>query len=135
MKYSVECSADAIAVITVFEEDLGGSTSGWSGLSGMTLKFTFTAESPERGNANELQAANAVAQATEGVNVVGPIPSPVDLMSLAVDTISNVVTDVQTFDNTWGVLLDRMELFNKIVTDIAQVLDIRCLVSLFLNAK
>ena len=120
---------------SVFEENLGGSTSDRFGLSGTTLKFTLTAESPERGNANELQVADAVVQANEGVNAVGPIPRPVDLTSSAVDTISNVVTDVQTFDNTWGVLLDRMELFNKIVTNIAQVLDIRCLVSLFLNAK
>ena len=135
MKYSVECSTDVIAAITVFEEDLGGSTSDRSGLSAMTLKFTLTAESPERGNANELQAADAVAQATEGVNAVDPIPRPVDLMGPAVDTTTNVVTEVQTLDNTWGVLLDRIELFNEIVTDIAQVLVIRCLVSLFLNAR
>ena len=51
---------------SVFEENLGGSTSDRSGLSGTTLKFTLTAESPERGNAHELQAADAVAQATKG---------------------------------------------------------------------
>ena len=124
MKYSVECSTDAIAATPVFEENLGGNTSDRSGLSGMTLKFTLTAESPDRGNANELQAADAVVQATEGVNAVGPIPRPVNLMGPAVDAAGNVVPEVQTFDNTWGVLLDRMELFNRIVTDIAQVLGI-----------
>ena len=134
MTYSMECSTDAISAIKVFEENLGGNTSGRSGLSGTVLKFTLTAESPERGNASDLQGADAVAQATEGVSVVGPIPRFVDLTNSAVDTTTNVVTEVQTFDNTWGVLLARMELFNRIVADIAQVLGIRCPVSLCLNA-
>ena len=131
----MECSTDAIAVIKVFEENLGGNTSDRSGLSGTTLKFTLSAESPERGNANELQAADAVAQAAEGVSAVDPVHRSVGLMSAAVDTTTNVVTEVQTFYNTWSVLLERMELFNRIVADIAQVLGDQCLVSLFLNGK
>ena len=131
----MECSTDAITVIKVFEENLGGNTSDRSGLSGTTLKFTLTAESPERGNANELQAADAVAQAAEGVSAVDPVLRSVGLTSAAVDTTTNVVTEVQTFYNTWSVLLERMELFNRIVADIAQVLGDQCLVSLFLNGK
>ena len=120
----MECITDVIAGIEVFEENLGRNTSDRSGLSGTTLKFTLTIESPEGGNADELQAADAVAQATKGVSAVSSIPRSVDLASSAVDTVTNVVAEVQTFDNTWGVLLERMELFNKIVTDIAQVLGI-----------
>ena len=129
----MECSTDAIAAIKVFEENLGRNTSDRSGLSGTKLKFTLTAESPEGGNADDLQAPDAVAQAAEGVTAIGRIPRPVDLTSSGVDATANAVAEVQTFDDTWGVLLDRMKLFNRIVTDIAQVLGIRCLVFLFLN--
>ena len=74
MKYSVEYSTDAIAVIKVFEENLGGNTSSQSSLVGTTLKFTLTAESPMGGNANELQAANVVTETTKEVSAVSPIP-------------------------------------------------------------
>ena len=131
----MECSTDAIAAIKVFEENLGRNTSDRSGLSGTTLKFTLTDESPEGGNADDLRAADAVAQAAEGITAVGRIPRPVDLAGSAVDITANAVAEVQTFDGTWGVLLDRMKLFNRIVTDIAQVLGTRCLVFLFLNVK
>ena len=66
IKYSMKCSTNVIAAIKVFEENLGQNISNRSGLSGTTLKFTLIAESPERGNAHELQAADAVAQATKG---------------------------------------------------------------------
>ena len=131
----MECSTDAIAAIKVFEENLGRNTSDRSGLSGTTLKFTLTDKSPEGANADDLRAGDAVAQAAEGITAVGRIPRPVDLASSAVDITANAVAEVQTFDDTWGVLLDRMTLFNRIVTDIAQVLGIRCLVFLFLNVK
>ena len=131
----MEYSTDAIVAIKVFEENLGGSTSDRSGRSGTTLKFTLTVESPERGSADDLQAADAVAKAAEGVRAVGPMSRYLALMRSAVGTITNGATQVQTFDNTWGVLLERMELFNRIVADIAQVLGIRRLVSLSLNAK
>ena len=45
----------------------------------------------------------------------------VGLSGSVVDTSTNVVTNVQTFDTTWSILLQRMGLFNKIVTAIAQV--------------
>ena len=70
----MECSTDVITVIKVFEENLGGNTSSRSSLAGTMLKFTLTTESPMGGNANELQAANAVTETTKGVSAVGPIP-------------------------------------------------------------
>ena len=47
-----------------------------------------------------------------------------------VDTGTDVVTETQTLETTWGVLLQRMELFNKIVDGIAQVFGARWLGSL-----
>ena len=110
MKYSMECSTDAIAAIKVFEENLGGNTSGQSSLMGTILKFTLTAESPMGGNANKLQAANVVAETTKGVSTVSPISRFVDLTISVVDTTTNVITKVQTFNNTWSILLERIEL-------------------------
>jgi hypothetical protein len=37
------------------------------------------------------------------------------------------VIELQTFETTWNVLLRRVELFNKIVADIAQVVRLYCL--------
>lgn len=72
-------------------------------------------------NAGEHQAADAVTRATETVDAFSSTPAVVGLLSSAVDAGTNVATKVQTFETTWGVLLKRMDLFNKIVADIAQV--------------
>ena len=46
------------------------------------------------------------------------------LLASSVDVGTTIVTEVQTFETTWGVLLLRLELFNKIVTDTAAVTDV-----------
>ena len=126
--------ADAIAANKVLEEHVRNDASDGSELSGMTIKFALATDSREGVNAAKLQVTDAVTNATEGVSALGPTPRVVDTASSAVDTITNVVTEIQTFGNTWGVLLKRMELFNRIVADIAQVFHNPSLDSLFLNA-
>ena len=93
----------------------------------VTLKFTLVAPPREDVNADELQAIDAVATASQAVVPLGATPTTVGVLSLAVDASQKVVAEIQTFDSTWGVLLKRMELFNKIVTDIAQVFRAQCL--------
>ena len=87
----------------------------------ITLKFTFDAQPHGDGNADERQATEAVATASRSVMPLGSTPAVVGLLNSVVDTGTKVTTKIQTFNNTWGILLKRMELFNKIVTDIAQV--------------
>ena len=122
------CSTDASSAITVLEDTLLVGKNG-SDLSGITIKFALAAESLGDANADERQATHAVTRAT-GVNPLSSTPAAVGLLSSAVDTGTNVVTELQTFETTWGVLLRRMELFNKIVDGIAQVFDVQCLDSL-----
>ena len=100
-----------------------------SDLLGITIKLVLAAEQRGDVNADERQAINAVTRAT-AVNPLTSTPPAVGLLSSAVDTGTNVVTEVQTFETTWGVLLHRMELFNKIVDGIAQVFGVQCLDSL-----
>lgn len=69
--------------------------------------------------ADELQATDAVTRATEMVSVLRPTPQIAGPEDLA--TYTNVVTELQTFENTWGVLLQRMDSFNRIVAGIAEV--------------
>ena len=117
------CSTDAIYPIIVLEETLRKDASDGSDLSGMTIKFALVAEPRGDVNADQRQAIDAVTRATEAVGALGPTPAVVDHLSSVVDTGANAVAEVQTFENTWGVLLQRMELFNKIVAEIAQVYD------------
>ena len=91
------------------------------------LKFTLVAPPSEDVNAEELQAADAIATASQAIVPLGATPAVVGVLNSAVDTSQKVVSEIQTFDNTWGVLLKRIELFNKIVTDIAQVFGAQCL--------
>ena len=93
----------------------------------ITLKFTLVAPPREDVNAEELQAVDAVATAIQAVVPLGATSAVVEVLNSAVDTSQKVVTEIQTFDNTWGVLLKRMELFNKIVADIAKVFVAQCL--------
>ena len=121
LNFFATCCTDTVAMIKVFEENLGKDTIDGSDPSGMTIKFAVSSESI---NADELQASDAVTKANEGVSALGSTPPVVGPMNSAVDTATNVVTRVQTFENTWGVLLQRMKLFNKIVAGIAQVFGI-----------
>ena len=106
----------------MLEEPLRKATSDGSVLSGITIKFS--AQLREGANADELQATNAVTKATERVSALGSTPPVVGLLGSAVGTGTNVVTEVQTFETTWGVLLKRMELFNEIVAGVAAVFGI-----------
>ena len=119
------CSTDASSAITVLEDTLLVGKNG-SDLSGITIKFALAAESLGDANADERQATDAVTRAT-GVNPLSSTPAAVGLLSSAVDTGTNVVTELQTFETTWGVLLQKMELFNRIVDGVAQVFGVRCL--------
>ena len=120
----ITCPTDPNSLIKVLEDDLR-SLNG-SKLSGITIKFALTAEPRGDGSADECQATNAVPRAT-AVDPLSSTPAAVGLLSLVADTGTNVMTEVQTFETTWGVLLQRMELFNKIVDGFAQVFDVQCL--------
>ena len=92
----------------VLEVPLGGGTSDPPERSGITIKQA-------RGDvdANELQVTEAVTQAT-APQIVGNVLS-------AIGTGTQVITELQTFESTWNVLLKMMDLFNKIVAGIAEV--------------
>ncbi|KAF8132077.1 hypothetical protein EV363DRAFT_1583662 [Boletus edulis] len=104
----------------VLECTLGKDTSDESD-SGMTLKFALSAESLGNSNADGRQVIDAVTVASEAINPLNSTPAAAGLLSSAVDAGTNVATGTQTFETTWGVLLQRMELFNKIVTGVAQI--------------
>jgi len=111
---------DAISAIKVLEYTFR-DPSDKSDLPGLTIKFAMAAEPRADIDADERQATDAVVRATEAVNPISSTPAAIELLTSVVDASTNVVTEAQTFETTWGVLLQRMELFNKIVTDIAQV--------------
>ena len=92
----------------VLKVSLGGGTSDPPERSGITIKQA-------RGDvdANQLQVTDAVTQAT-APQIVGNVVS-------VIGTGTQVATELQTFENTWNILLKRMDLFNKIVAGIAEV--------------
>ena len=104
----------------MLEETLGRNISDGSD-SGITIKFSFAAESHEGVNADELQAVEAVTKANEAVGPLGSTPPAVGLLGSAVNASASVITEAQSFEITWGVLLQKMSLFNRIVADIATV--------------
>ena len=115
-------STDAISVTKVLEVPLPKDTSdGQIHSSGITIKFALAAELRGDIGADELQATDAVNRATEIVSALGPTPQIVGLADSAINTGANVVTELQAFEGTWGVLLQRMALFDKIVAGIAEV--------------
>lgn len=114
----------------MFEDALRKDTSDTSDLSGVTIKFALIAEPRGDVNAVERQATDAVMKATTVVNPLDSPPAAVGLTNSAVgvatkvksvDATTNIVAKIQTFKTTWPVLMQRMELFNKIVGGIAQV--------------
>jgi len=106
----------------VFEDTLSKDTSDGADLSGITIKFALVAEQRGNATADERQAADAVAAVTTAVVPLSSNLAAIDFLSSAVDTGTNVMPQVQTFETTWSVLMQRIELFNNIVADIAQVL-------------
>ena len=89
--------------------------------SGITIKFAFVVEARGDVNINELQASDAVNRATEAISALHPTPQIVGQVDSAIGTVTQVTTELQTFENTWNVLLKRMALFNKIVAGVAEV--------------
>ena len=122
----ITCSTDASSAIKVLEDTLRKDTPDGADASGITIKFALAGEPRGNVDGDERQAADAVSRAT-AVNLLSSTPATVGLLSSTVDTGTNVVTEVQTFETTWGVLLQRMELLNKIVDGIAQVFGPQCL--------
>ena len=110
---------DVISLIKVLEEPLPNLDG--SGHSGFTIKFTLSSDKHGDMNADERQAADAVTGATEAVGALVPTPAVVGALSTAVDIGPRVATGLMTSDQMFGVLLQRIDLFDKIVASIAQV--------------
>ena len=119
------CSADAIAMVKVLEVTIGPDASDGPNLSGCTIKFALAAEPRADVSSDERQALGAVAMATDMAATLRA-PAVVEPSSLAIDAATNVMIELQTFETTWDVLLRRVELFNKIVADVAQVVRPHC---------
>jgi hypothetical protein len=99
----------------VLELPLGGGSSNAPVRSGIMIKFTFTAEPHGDTNANELQATDAIIRATATVSALRPTPQIVGQVDLVIGTGAQVATEVQTFENTWNVLLQQaIDLFEYI---------------------
>ena len=111
----------------MFEVPLGGGTSHPPERSEITIKFAVAVVAREGVNANEVQAIDGVNQATEAISAFRPTPQIVGQVDSAIGTGTQVATEVQTFENTWNVLLQRMALFNKIVAGVAEVSRIQSL--------
>ena len=106
---------------------LGGGTSDPPESSRITIRFALAVEACGDVNANELQATDAVKRATEATSAFRPDPRIVGQVDSAIGTGTQLATEVQTFENTWNVLLERMALFNTIVAGVAEVARVRCL--------
>ncbi|KAG6373795.1 hypothetical protein JVT61DRAFT_5940 [Boletus reticuloceps] len=111
----------------VLEDTLHKDTSSLSDLSEITIKFALAAEPCKDVNADERQAMDAQARTIETVKLLRSTPAAVNLLSSAVDTGTQVATEAQTLENTrtfkstWDVLLQRIELIDKIITGIAEI--------------
>ena len=110
----------------MFENTLCKDTSDKSDFLGITIKFAFATE-PHGQGSGEGQSADAVTTAAGAVDPLSSTPVAVGLIGSAVDTgtkVSNVVAKAQkvhTMETTWGVLLQRLERFNEVVTRLAEV--------------
>ena len=109
----------------MLELTLGTGTSDGPERLGITIKFALAAESRGDVDANKLQATDAVKKATEAISAFRPTPQIVGQVDSAIGTATKVSTELQTFEDTWNVLLKRMALFNKIVGGIAEVCGIQ----------
>ncbi|KAG9312578.1 hypothetical protein JVU11DRAFT_6974 [Chiua virens] len=100
----------------LFEEHIhkDPSKAADSSAADFTFKFIFTANSRQPLDADERQAEYAVDAAKQAAEAMHPTPS-------ALDTATQVVNNSQTFATTWNVLLQRIKLFDQIVTGIAEI--------------
>jgi hypothetical protein len=112
----------------VLEVPLSGGTSDPPERSGITIKPALTVEARGDIDANERRVTDAVKQATEAISTLRPTAQIVGNVVSAIGIGKNVATELQTFENTWNVLLKRMDIFNKIVGGIAEVSGIQRLV-------
>jgi hypothetical protein len=108
-----------ISLIKVLEEPLPNLDG--SGHSGFTIKFTVSSDKHGDVNADERQAADPVTRATEAVEAFVLAPAVAGVLSMAVDIGPRVATGLMTSDQMFGVLLQRIDLFDKIIANIAQV--------------
>ena len=113
----------------VFEERLRKNTSDESDLTWITIKFAFAAQQSEGINPDQLQATAAVDQAKKAIDTLCCTPATAGVLAVVADTGATAVAEIQTF-HTWVVLLHKLELFSKIVTDIATVIGVHLLASL-----
>ena len=111
--------------ITVLEVPLGGGTPDPSEHSGITIKFMLAVKAHGDVNANELQVTDAVNRATEAISALSPTPQIVGQVDSAIGTGTKVATELQTFENAWDVLLNRMDLFDQIMAGVAEVSSIQ----------
>ena len=117
----------------MLELPLGGGPSDAPVRPGITVKFALAVDARGDVDKNELQAMDAVNKATETVSAFRPTPQIVGQVNSAIGTGTQVATELQTFENTWNVLLKRMGLFNKIVAGVAEVSGFSALLPLRLN--
>ena len=110
--------------IIVIEVPLDDATSSATQPSRIVIKLSLATTPQGETKADELQAAEATKRAMEEVGALGA-PQIVTQVDLAISTGADIATGLQTFENTWGVLLQRMATFNKIVAGIAEVSGIR----------
>ena len=118
-------SADAIATVKVLEATIGPDPSDEPDLPGNTIMFALTADPRTEVDSDERQAVGAITMATEMATALRA-PAVVEPLNSAVDAATNVAVELQTFETTWDVLLRRVELFNKIVADVTQVVRLHC---------
>ena len=69
----------------------------------------------------ERQATDAQRRAADTVSALSSTPASIGLLGSAVATGTNMATEVQTFKTTWGVLIQRIELMDKLASGFAQV--------------
>jgi hypothetical protein len=105
----------------VFEKDLAKDATEEFGHSGLAIKFTLAIESREGVSAGDVQDTNTISKAIKGINAPSHVPPVVGPTRLADDTGSSIVSEVQKSENPFNILLQRMELLNQIVVDIAEV--------------
>ena len=110
-------------MVVVIEEALNKATAAGQVVPiGITIKFVLSVERPAgTAGVEDLRAEDAQTRANVAVQGLASTPQAVGLATGAMDTIGNVAVEAQTLWATWGVLLDRIELFMKIVDGIAEV--------------
>ncbi|KAF8124297.1 hypothetical protein EV363DRAFT_1540661 [Boletus edulis] len=87
---------------------------------GIVIKFTFTAEPHEEANVDDRQATDAITLAESTVSSHGS-PAIVDILDSAVNVDTDIMATIQMHEITLGALLQRMEIFKRIVDGIAEI--------------